>query len=86
MTSIEGTFDADFLHAVARYVIRTRDTSTVGLTRRFHIGTRKARRVLQVLENHGAVGHHREGRPRELLVEPKDLQQILDSLPPVGES
>lgn len=82
---IEDTFDPDFLQAAAKYVIRTRDASLTGLTRRFHIGAHKAARLLQVLENHGAVGPRQEGRPRDILIESRQLQQLLDSLPEVGE-
>lgn len=81
MTSLDETLPHDLVRAAAKHVIRNRDASVVGLMRRFRLGNPRARRVLQVLENHGVVGPQSGKLRREVLVERRHLQQVLGTLP-----
>jgi S-DNA-T family DNA segregation ATPase FtsK/SpoIIIE len=80
----EQTFSTRLIRDAAKHVVNTQSTSGVDLQRRFHIGARKAARLLQVLEDHGVVGPREEGKARDLLVDRTQLAGVLGSLPGPG--
>ncbi len=65
----------------ARYLCSTGDTpSTSSLQRRFSIGYNRAGKIMDQLEAAGIVGPPQDGKQRQLLVDLKQLNDILNSL------
>lgn len=70
--------DADPLyHEAARWVVDRQQASTSMLQRKFSIGFQRASRILDMLEEQGIVGSRDGSKPREILVDPMNLEALL---------
>jgi len=72
-----GSDEADALWEDAvRFVIDRGQASTSMLQRRFSIGFQRASRLLDLMEERGIVGQRDGSRPREVLVDPLEVEDL----------
>lgn len=64
----------------ARWVVQGNLASTSGLQRRYAIGYNRAGKIMDQMEAAGIVGPSQGGKPRQILIDPTQLEMILDSL------
>jgi S-DNA-T family DNA segregation ATPase FtsK/SpoIIIE len=62
---------------IARFVVSSNLASTFNIQRRFGIGYNKAGKIMDQLEAAGIVGPTSGGKPRAVLVDSTQLEQIL---------
>ena len=73
-----GFSDRDPLfEEIARLVVSSDTASTSSLQRRYNIGYNRAGRIMDQLEAAGIVGPASGGKPRKVLMDPMDLDQLL---------
>lgn len=65
---------------VARWIVNGNTASTSSIQRRYSIGYNRAGKIIDQLEAAGVVGASQGSKPRQVLVSPIDLEQILASL------
>ena len=64
---------------VARYVVMGGTTaSTSSIQRRYQIGYNRAGRIMDQLESAGVVGPAQGGKPRQVLIDPMQLERLLE--------
>lgn len=68
------------LEECARYIVGSGVASTSSLQRHFSLGYNRAGKIMDQMEHLGIVGPARGGKPRDLLVDPMTLEDILRSL------
>ena len=72
-----STNDRDPLfEEIARLVVTSDTASTSALQRRYNIGFNRAGRIMDQLEAAGIVGPAAGGKPRKVLMDPMDLDQL----------
>lgn len=64
---------------VARLIVASNTASTSSLQRRYSIGYNRAGVIMDQLEAAGIVGPSKGGKPREVLVDPIELETILQN-------
>ena len=65
---------------IARLVVQGNTASTSNIQRKYSIGYNRAGKIMDQLEAAGIVGPAQGGKPRSVLVDPTQLEMILDSL------
>ena len=65
---------------IARLVVQGNTASTSNIQRKYSIGFNRAGKIMDQLEATGIVGPAQGGKPRAVLVDPTQLEMILDSL------
>ena len=65
---------------VARLVVSKNQASTSSIQRIYSLGYTRAGRIMDQLESAGIVGPTQGGKPRSVLVDPAELENILASL------
>ncbi|WP_070018021.1 DNA translocase FtsK [Streptomyces nanshensis] len=74
--------DVALLRQAAEMVISTQFGSTSMLSRKLRISPDLAGQVMDALAEHGIVGHGQDGKARDVLMSPNDLDQALQRLEP----
>jgi S-DNA-T family DNA segregation ATPase FtsK/SpoIIIE len=60
-----------------RWIVQSDTASTSSLQRRYEIGYNRAGRIMDQMEAAGIVGPSQGGKPRKVLVDPLQVEQIL---------
>jgi S-DNA-T family DNA segregation ATPase FtsK/SpoIIIE len=80
----DGGYDDALLEEAVRVVTSTGMASTSGLQRRLRIGFTRAGRLVDMMERAGIVGPSDGARPREILVDEEEADDILEKLKGAG--
>ena len=59
-----------------RWILQGETASTSSLQRRFEIGYNRAGRIMDQMEQAGIVGTSQGGKPRRILIDPADVNQL----------
>lgn len=70
----------DLLADAAQLVIETGSASVSMLQRRLRVGYTRAGRLIDILERRGIVGPWEGSKPRQILVEPEEVESVLSAL------
>ena len=79
-----GNFDDALLEEAVRVVVTSGMASASGLQRRLRVGFTRAGRLVDMMEAAGIVGPADGARPREILVDEEEAEEILDRLRGMG--
>jgi len=79
-----GSFDDALLGDAVRAVVTSGMASASGLQRRLRVGFTRAGRLVDMMEAAGIVGPADGARPREILVDEEEAEEILDRIRGMG--
>ncbi|MGG3955762.1 DNA translocase FtsK [Bhargavaea massiliensis] len=70
----------DLFYEACEFVVQQGGASTSSLQRRFRIGYNRAARLIEMMEQRGIVSAPKGSKPRDVLIDEQDLEQLQDTI------
>ncbi|XWN52930.1 DNA translocase FtsK [Anoxybacillus flavithermus] len=77
---VQAEEDDELFYEACEFVVQQGGASTSSLQRRFRIGYNRAARLIEMMEQRGIVSAPKGSKPRDVLIDEQDLEQLQDTI------
>ncbi|MED0687016.1 DNA translocase FtsK [Anoxybacillus ayderensis] len=77
---VQADEDDELFYEACEFVVQQGGASTSSLQRRFRIGYNRAARLIEMMEQRGIVSAPKGSKPRDVLIDEQDLEQLQDTI------